>query len=295
MRRECLSGARQQARGWTWVKRECLSGARLPQRWYPLAGVCHVSLVILPSLAMMLANTQIKCVDCRMKFSSDAELRRHRRFCGGPIGVQKALPAAADAAVHDFPAVVPDGGPRSPGRLQAASFSNHDLRGYMAARGDANKGLGALTLQQLQQKMNSSSLADLQARALQEEQQALASKLRAYKLSGGSMPSCVVVGLGVSGSDAFVLDLDLFGPDNLPTISDPMACVMQLSFRLACRHAATTTTQAQAKAPMQWIGVGLGSRHAMEEVMGVGQRMQEKGALGQGPWATRGRYQQCSR
>ena len=122
-----------------------------------------------------------------MKFATDAELHRHRRFCGGPIAAQGQQTAAP---VADGMPEVAEVCSKSPKRhREAPSISRNTLRGYLAARGaghvqDTKDGFGATTLLQLQRSVNSASLADLQAQAMQEEQQALASKLRAYKLSG---------------------------------------------------------------------------------------------------------------
>lgn len=139
---------------------------------------------------------QIKCVDCRMQFSNEAELHRHRSrsFCGGPIAAPDAAKKEGrDAAGSGFLPAVPGGGAQSQSPLRSrevSTISRQDLGAYITAHGsglaqdDQRKGLGGLKLSELQRGVNASSLADLQARARQEEQQALASKLRAYKLSG---------------------------------------------------------------------------------------------------------------
>lgn len=133
-----------------------------------------------------------------MKFATDAELYRHRRFCGGPIpaqGLQMAAPVA-----NGMPEAAEEGSKSPKRHPDAPSISRDTLRGYLAARGtghmqDTKDGIGATTLLQLQRSVNSASLAYLQAQARQEEQQALASKLRAYKLSGVS--SCVGSWIGI--------------------------------------------------------------------------------------------------
>jgi len=133
-----------------------------------------------------------------MKFSNEAELRRHRSrsFCGGPItapDADKKEGSQRDAAGSGSVPALAGGGTQSQSPLRSrdvSTISRQDLGTYIAARGsglvhdDKHKGLGGLKLSELQRGVNASSLADLQARARQEEQQALASKLRAYKLSG---------------------------------------------------------------------------------------------------------------